>query len=168
MSEITPLDSASNITVSSTKKRPKSVVWEHFTVSEEDKSKAICTHCPKHNNKFAYNNYGTKNLLTHLNSQHRDKLNGAEKDPKQPRIDFMLKNPSVVFSQEVFEDQLIKWVVLNDHSFNEVETAPFRELLYLFKPNLKIFSADTVKRRILARFEVKKDEMKDSFEKLDR
>jgi len=79
----------------------------------------------------------------------------------------MVKNLPVLFSQDVFDDLLIKWVVLNDQPFTEVESTPFKELLTLLKPNLKIFSADTAKRRIMARFEVKKNEMKESFDKLD-
>ena len=127
MSEIT----ASNLTDSSSKKRQKSVIWEHFTVSEEDKSKAICSHCPKHRNELSCVNYDTKNLFSHLNSKHKAILNAAEKDPKQPRIDFMLNNPPVVFSQD---DLLIKWVVLNDQPLTEVESTPLKEMLTLLKP----------------------------------
>ena len=53
---------------SSINKRPQSVFWEYFTVSEDEdvKSKAFCNLCPKYKNKFAYANYGTKNLLNYL------------------------------------------------------------------------------------------------------
>jgi hypothetical protein len=115
MSDITPYDSASNIntTASSTtvpsttniNKRPQSVVWE---VCEDDKTKAFCSLCKK---KFAYSNYGAKNLKSHLNSQHSAIVNAAERDSKQPRIDDMLKNPVAIFSQDLFEDRLIKWIV---------------------------------------------------------
>lgn len=165
MSEISPHDSASNLTASSSKKRPKSVVWDYFKVCEDDKTKAICSLCPKHKNKFSYLNYGTKNLMTHLNTQHKAKNLSAERDSKQARIDMLFKIPKV-FSQELFEERLIKWIVKNDQPFAEVESTWFKELLTLLKPNLSIISADTVKRRIMDNFDVKQSEMKLIFENL--
>ncbi len=47
MSEIRPNESASNASSSVSTQRPKSIVWDHFKVSEADKTKAICSHCPK-------------------------------------------------------------------------------------------------------------------------
>jgi hypothetical protein len=65
MSEITPQESVSNNnsevgysevsevisertddTVKRQQKRQKSIVWDHFTVSETNPKKAICNHCP--------------------------------------------------------------------------------------------------------------------------
>jgi hypothetical protein len=168
-SDVTPLESASNVsnvTSSSTNKRSKSVVWDYFEVCCNDKTKAICNLCPKHKNKFSYTNYGTKNLLNHLNSQHRAALFAAERDCKQLRIDQLTKI-SKVFTQELFEERLIKWIIKNDQPFTEVESTGFKQLLTLFKPNLSIISADTVKRRIMSNFEVKQSEMRVLFENLD-
>ena len=157
MSEITPSDSASN----ATSKRPaRSEVWEHFTVAD-DGQKAICNHCPKHSNKYAYNKGGTTNLMNHLNNKHMEKLRPALRDSKQPRIDEMITVPS--FSIEVFENYLVDWIVLNDQPFTEVESESFRKLLTFLKPNLKILGADTVKRRILGLFQSKRLEMKETF-----
>ena len=143
MSDITPFDSASNVT-SSTKRSARSEVWEHFTVADDDKTKAICNYCPKHKNKYSYNKGGTTNLMNHLLSQHKHKVKPALRDSKQPRIDEMISNPPS-FSIEVFEEFLVDWIVLNDQPFTEVESESFRKLL---KPNLKILSANTVKRTI--------------------
>ena len=79
MQEILPCESVSNCgtTISSVgqeNKRQKSIVWEHFSVSESDTKKAICKHCPRHKNKYAYSNGGTKNLMNHLKSQHSAKI----------------------------------------------------------------------------------------------
>ena len=77
MSEILPSDSVSNYNSSSFErenKRPKSMVWEHMYVCESDPTKAVCKYCPKHKNKYAYTNGGTKNLMNHLKSQHKAKL----------------------------------------------------------------------------------------------
>ena len=45
MSEIRPNESASNVSSSVSTQKPKSIVWDHFEVSEADKTKAICSHC---------------------------------------------------------------------------------------------------------------------------
>jgi hypothetical protein len=147
MSDITPFDSASNVT-SSTKRSAKSEVWEHFIVAHDDKTKAICNYCPKHKNRYSYNKGGTTNLMNHLLSQHKHKVKPALRDSKQPRIDEMISNPPS-FSIEVFEEFLVDWIVLNDQPFTEVESESFRKLLKLLKPNLKILSANTVKRRLI-------------------
>ena len=43
-------------------------------VCASDPTKAVCKYCPTHKNKYAYTNGGTKNLMNHLNSQHKAKL----------------------------------------------------------------------------------------------
>jgi hypothetical protein len=83
-----------------------------------------------------------------LLSQHKHKVKPALRDSKQPRIDEMISNPPS-FSIEVFEEFLVDWIVLNDQPFTEVESESFRKLLKLLKPNLKILSANTVKRRLI-------------------
>jgi hypothetical protein len=104
--------------------------------------------------------------MNHLNSQHKSKLLSAERDSKQPCINELFKIPKL-FSQELFEERLIKWIVKNDQPFTEVESTGFKELLTLLKPNLSIISANTVKRRIMDNFDVKQSEMKLIFENLD-
>lgn len=165
MTDITPFDSASNVT-NNTKRSARSEVWEHFTVADDDKTKAICDHCPKHKNRYSYNKGGTTNLMNHLLSKHKEKLRPALRDSKQPRIDEMITDkPS--FSIEVFEKKLVEWIVLNDQPFTEVESESFRTLLTLLKPNIKILSADTIKRRILGLFQSKQFEMEETFNALD-
>jgi hypothetical protein len=157
MSEILPIDSASNATSSVSTQRQKSIVWDHFKVSEVDKTKAICSHCPKRKCEFAYNNYGTQNLMKHLKTQH----SFVFADPSQPRIDQVIfQNP---FSQDRLEQYLIEWVVRNDQPFSELESDSFKRILTLLKPSVKILSADTVKRRIMAEYEVKQNELKNLF-----
>jgi len=104
--------------------------------------------------------------MNHLLSQHKHKVNPALRDSKQPRIDDMITNqPS--FSIEVFEEFLVDWIVLNDQPFTEVESESFRKLLKLLKPNLKTVSADTIRRRILAKFDGKSKERKQIYQDLD-
>jgi hypothetical protein len=86
MSEIRPIDSASNVSSSVSTQKPKSIVksivWDHFKVYAVDKNKAICSHCPKRKNEFSYNNFETQNLFKHLKTQH----SFVCVDPKQPTI----------------------------------------------------------------------------------
>ena len=164
MSDITPLDSASNI--SNTTKRTRSEVWDHFVVSAEDKTKAICKHCPKHKNQYAYVRGGTTNLMSHLKGQHKDKVNPELRDSKQPRIDEIIQKQPV-FNPEIFEELLVDWIVLDDQPFTAVESESFRKLLKLLKPNLKIVSADTIRRRINDKFQKKINDMKKLYESLD-
>ena len=65
----------------SSNKRHKSIVWDHFSVSKTDNSKAICKHCPPHHKPFAYNKGGTTNLMNHLKHQRPHELNQGERDP---------------------------------------------------------------------------------------
>jgi hypothetical protein len=104
--------------------------------------------------------------MNHLLSQHKHKVKPALRDSKQPRIDEMISNPPS-FSIEVFEEFLVDWIVLNDQPFTEVESESFRKLLKLLNPNLKILSANTVKRRILGMFQSKQLERKQIYEDLD-
>ena len=166
MSDITPFDSASNVTNNS-KRQARSEVWEHFTVADDDKAKAICNHCPTHKNKYSYNKGGTTNLMNHLMSKHKQLVRPALRDSKQPRIDEMITNQQPSFSIEVFEEFLVDWIVLNDQPFTEVESESFRKLPKLLKPNLKIVSADTIRRRIFAKFDGKSKERKKIYQDLD-
>ena len=160
--DITPNDSASNING----KRQKSVVWDHFSVCEDNESKVICRHCPKHK-KFAYTNGGTTNLMKHLESQHKAKVNPSKRDPKQPRLDEMTISRAPLFSQDLFEEFLIDWVVGNNQPFREVESESFKRLLTLLKPGVTFMSRATLKRRIMDRFSSKAADMRFFFDNLD-
>ena len=155
MSDINPMDSVSN-TYASTRK-PKSVVWDHFKVSEVDKNKAICSHCPKRKNEFSYNNYGTQNLLKHLKTQH----SFVFKDPQQPTISEVAFEKQF-FSQDHLDQYLLEWIVKEDQPFTQLESEDFLRILNLLKPNVKVYSADTLKRRIMAEFEVKQNDLKNT------
>jgi hypothetical protein len=131
MSEIRPNESASNASSSVSTQRPKSIVWDHFKVSEADKTKAICSHCPKRKNEFSYNNYGTKNLIKHLKTQHAFVF----ADPDQPRVNEALFQKA--FSQDIFDQYLLEWVVTEDQPFNQLESKEFIRILNSTQTELK-------------------------------
>ena len=121
MSDVTPSESVSNIEyIENPKKKTASLVWKYFKVSEENKNKAICSLCPNHKNIFAYNNYGTKNLLTHLKNAHSNKFKeNSESGHGQKVLDF------TPFNQEAFDNQVVKWVINSGNPFSEDFTFAF-------------------------------------------
>jgi len=155
--DISPNESASNLNG----KRPRSSVWEHFTVCEDQPDKVRCSHCPKHKT-YAYKNGGTTNLQKHLDSMHKFQL--GKRDAKQRTLDDC--STAVVFSKQLFEEYLIDWILLNNQPFSEVDSEPLKRLLGLLKP-VDIMSSTTLKRRIIDRFNSKLCEMRGIFEKLD-
>lgn len=51
----------------------KSVVWEHFRLSKEQKEKAFCIHC---DNVFPYKSGNTSSLRKHIERRHNIRLSG--------------------------------------------------------------------------------------------
>jgi hypothetical protein len=84
--------------------------------------------------------------MNHLISRHKHKLLNPE-DSKQPRIKEML--PTI----PLFTENIFNWIVLSDQPFTEVESEPFKKLLYVLMPNLTMMSADTMRQRILDIFD---------------
>jgi hypothetical protein len=83
----------------------------------------------------------------------------------QPRIaEVLVENP---FSQDRLDQYLLEWIVKDDQPFTQLQSKDFIRILTLLKPNVKVISADTVKRRIMAEFEVKQNELKNLLINLD-
>jgi len=70
-------------------------------------------------------------------------------------------------SREVLENILVKWVVKRNHSFLEVESTEFQELIKALRPNFSLFSADSLKRRIKSTFSEKRKEVMALIESLN-
>ena len=47
------------------------------------------------------------------------------------------------------QDKLIKWIVINQHPFTVIEELNFIDFVKSLCPNATLFSADTVKRKIM-------------------
>jgi hypothetical protein len=70
-------------------------------------------------------------------------------------------------SREVLENILVKWVVQRNYSFLEVESTEFQELIKALRPNISLFSADSLKRRIKSTFSEKRKEVMALIESLN-
>ncbi|CAB4421281.1 unnamed protein product [Rhizophagus irregularis] len=61
---------------------------------------------------------------------------------------------------------LIKWIIINQHSFTVVEESAFANLIYTLEPDARLISADTVKRRIMDLYENNVNKVKESFKNI--
>ena len=71
------------------------------------------------------------------------------------------------FSQEVFEEYLVDWIVGNNQPLSQVESESFKQLLSFLQPGLDVMSMSTLNCRILDRFHSKASEMIELFGNLD-
>ncbi len=78
-----------------------------------------------------------------------------------------MNNINNIVTQELFSEHLVKFVVKQDQSFAMIETKEFRELIHLCNPKAMVFKADTLKRRIMSLYDVKKVEKINDLAKLD-
>ena len=67
----------------------RSLIWEHFTVSVNDDSKAICNYCNALISRGGKNPkiFGTTNLLKHLRLNHTSKYSSLEAAEKAREIE---------------------------------------------------------------------------------
>ncbi|GES73161.1 zinc finger BED domain-containing protein RICESLEEPER 2-like [Rhizophagus clarus] len=63
-------------------------------------------------------------------------------------------------------DCLVKWIIVNQHSFTIVEESAFADLIYALQPDAKLISADTVKRKIMDLYESNINKVKESFKNI--
>ena len=61
---------------------------------------------------------------------------------------------------------LVKWIIVNQHSFTIVEEPAFADLIYALQPDAKLISADTVKRKIMDLYESNINKVKESFKNI--
>lgn len=61
---------------------------------------------------------------------------------------------------------LIKWIIINQHSFTVVKESAFANLIYTLQPDARLISADTVKKRIMDLYENNVNKVKESFKNI--
>ena len=76
----------------------------------------------------------TKNMIEHLHDTHRMTKDGPlaiHLEKGQLRIETAFRNtkPQIIFNKDVFGELLVRWLVVNNISFRQVEQGSFRVLL---------------------------------------
>lgn len=64
------------------------------------------------------------------------------------------------FSQDRYREALIKWIVVCNQPFTEVEQEAFLEVIQTLNPDAVTVSSQTVKRDIIQKFQAKVEEVK--------
>ena len=132
--------------------RPKkSYIWDHFTVSGLDESKATCVHCQQSVSRGGKTckAYNTSNLRKHLNWKHQEQytaLQQAEKDQKlveelsckQPTIVEALENVNSYTFDHPRSRKITRlvWemIAIDNEPFNVVNHVGFKRLMNSLEP----------------------------------
>ena len=176
MSDIEPDDSVSGINtavsicgtenstaLSSKKRSRRSDVWDHFSIHQPGRS-AKCNYCRGETGVIKIVNGGTTSLKNHLKNHHNAILNG-KLGPKQQRLeDVVLRKPK---SDAEITRLLIRWIILRNHAFTEVEALSFRDLIEALNPHYKVMCAKTLKGNILNRFNNQQAKLRIMLDQLD-
>lgn len=149
-------------------KQKTSIVWQYFTRIQSVTSKLKNVSCNMCSKKLSFNGSTTTNLLKHLNQQHKDKLhtNSAAKkrsfeDRSEDEDNIMTKlhyqtdireSFANNFSDESFQDAVIRLIIKQDESFLLVESREFQKLVSILNRKAKLFKADALKNKIMALF----------------
>ena len=116
----------------SERKRKRSGVWQHFSLSGE---RAACKYC---STVYVYKWGSTGNLWRHMRSEHPSKLDAAVGSSEGFH--------AAPYSEESFRDCLLHWIIAEAMPFTAVEAPSFRTLLRCLKPEAPILSANSLRR----------------------
>ncbi len=137
-----------------------SIVWRYIFPVEGSNSKLKNVYCSICDRKLSYNGSTTTNLLKHLNQKHQEKI----KVDNEATIAIEKSNDNVanaiqsdirehfskpIYSNELFNEAVIRLIVKQDESFLLVESKEFRNLVHLLNPKAKLFKADALKNKII-------------------
>ena len=132
----------------STRVKKRSWVWDHASkIQVEENGKSIaglkCNYCAA----VLKTDSSTSGMGHHLKSKHAAKLKGG---PQQSTLAHAFENakPSQ-FNSKIFEEKLLRFIVLSELPFRVVEDPSLMELLAVANPQINLFSRGTLRRRIL-------------------
>lgn len=136
----------------------------------------VCLCCKDKNKKQTWVNRSTSNFRRHLTSQHADRyIPGNNRQGKLTHYGFKKevtgKRKNFIASKfekndKLFADsKLVDWIVNASHSFRVVEQADFVEFCNALRPEYSLPTRNTVKNRILKRWEVEKAKVRQQMEK---
>ncbi|KAJ6648470.1 hypothetical protein Bhyg_03700, partial [Pseudolycoriella hygida] len=115
------------------KRKRYSTVWNHFDTSNDDTDEwANCKYCGN-------------NMIRHLKHTQPD----VETRTVSEEIEI------IEFSQERYREALIKYIVVCNQPFTEVEQQAFLDMIHILNPAAITISSSTVKRDIMKKFEEK-------------
>ncbi|KAJ6636944.1 Zinc finger BED domain-containing protein DAYSLEEPER, partial [Pseudolycoriella hygida] len=128
------------------KRKRYSTVWNHFDTSNDDTDEwANCKYCGKRYPLSGKTNGSTSNMIRHLKHTHPD----VETRTVSEEIEI------IEFSQERYREALIKYIVVCNQPFTEVEQQAFLNMIHILNPAAITISSSTVKRDIMKKFEEK-------------
>jgi hypothetical protein len=110
-------------------KNRRSWVYQHGTIGRDPRGKEFwqCNYCPR---AKRYADGSTKHQKDHLHIQHRIGEDGPLPDTTDIlQRAFQNSAPRVSFNDHIFRDLLLRWIVICNVSFIQVEAMPFRLLL---------------------------------------
>ncbi|GES89785.1 zinc finger BED domain-containing protein RICESLEEPER 2-like [Rhizophagus clarus] len=136
-------------------------VWKYFTkdINYKQNKKAKCNHCGI---TYTCTAGATTNLKKHIKSKH----SSSEKMQEMSIKDILKAVPKWKYNNDEMLKCLVKWIIVNQHSFTIVEEPAFADLIYALQPDAKLISADTVKRKIMDLYESNINKVKESFKNI--
>ncbi|CAB4477029.1 unnamed protein product [Rhizophagus irregularis] len=136
-------------------------VWKYFTkdVSYKQNKKAKCNLCGV---TYICTGGSTSNLNKHIKNKH----SGSEKLQEMSIKDILKAVPKWRYNNNEMLKYLIKWIIINQHSFTVVKESAFANLIYTLQPDARLISADTVKKRIMDLYENNVNKVKESFKNI--
>ncbi|KAF3965544.1 hypothetical protein CMV_010275 [Castanea mollissima] len=147
---------------SSTKRKSRSDVWDHFIKERDQKGRdrAKCTRCGKSFSGRGID--GTTHLRNHWDSS---KCKRSQKETGG------LENPTVSNGNFVFNEKrsgldLVRMIIKDGYPLNMVEHENFKILLKNLQPAFKLPSQDTLKDMILCFYREEKEKLRKQFDKV--
>lgn len=133
---------------SSARKKQKSWVWNHASKLQiEENGRVVigirCNYC----GTLLKTDSSTSGMGRHLKAKHPALLKSGSH--QSTLVQAFENSKSAHFNAKVFEDKLLRFVVLSELPFRIVEEPSLMELLCEANPHVNLFSRGTLRRRIL-------------------
>ncbi|CAB4399617.1 unnamed protein product [Rhizophagus irregularis] len=151
---------------SQTKKNSKSsLVYTHFTLNEIN-NKYNCNYCVKSYKvpKDGSTKVACRNLEKHIKSKHNELY--LEVNQITEALNKLEISESLAFTQELFCNDLVYWIIVDDQPFTVVQNTFFQKMITRLNPEAIIPSSDTIHNNIIKNFEDEKEFLKKKLQEL--
>ncbi|KAE8219078.1 hypothetical protein CF319_g7159 [Tilletia indica] len=139
------------------KRHVVSEVWEYFDLAKRENGTVPCKKCSVRLASKDDNSSGTKHL-----KRHADRCFGLQIEVGQQRLAF-----SKTVDTKIILDALLVWIANDQQAFLAVEHPAFIAFCRALNPQVVLPSADTIYRRLMARYDLHFSKVKKMFAKLD-